>query len=114
VIIDADLKSTQLRAKQLSDELETAGQDARSEDDPIVVLIPKRHVETWIRALLGKSAEETTNYKRAPYRPPTSADVKNATAKLYEWTHPAAHAPLTSAPSLIASIPEWRKIPRIS
>lgn len=114
VVIDADLKSTQQRAKQLSDELEAAGQEDRTEDDPIVVLIPKRHVETWIRALLGKSADETTNYKRAPYRALTSADVKNATAKLHEWTRPTAHAPLTSPPSLTASIPEWRKIPLVS
>jgi len=111
VVIDADTKSTRQRAKQLSDALRAAGMEERHDDEPIVVLIPKRHVETWIRALLGHAVDEATDYTRAPYSPPSATGIKNAAARLYEWTRPGIDAPASSPPSLTFSIPEWRKIP---
>jgi hypothetical protein len=113
VMVDADNEPTQRRAAQLSDALSARGQDERREDEPIVVLIPKRHVETWIRALLGNLVDEATDYTKAPHRPPTSVEIKNAAAKLYEWTRPGAAIPTTSPPSLASSIPEWQKIPSV-
>jgi hypothetical protein len=32
---------------------------------------PKRHVETWIHALVGLSVDEQTDYKKAPYTQPS-------------------------------------------
>ena len=111
VIVDADMETTRGRAAQLADALQAAGMHARVNDEPIVVLIPKRHVETWIRALLGNQADEATNYKKAPYSPPVPNDIKNAATELYQWTRPGASAGVTSPDSLNASLPEWRKIP---
>jgi hypothetical protein len=113
-IIDADRETTGRRASQLSEALKAAGMEDRHADEPIVVLIPKRHVETWIRALLGKTADEVTDYTKSPHQRPTSAELKNAASKLYKWTRPGAAPPSTSPPSLTASIPEWRKIPKLS
>ena len=111
VVIDADRGTTQQRKSQLSDALQTAGLDERREDEPIVLLIPRRHIETWIRALLGKQADEDTDYTKAPHFPPVSSDIKEAAAKLYQWTRPGA-TPVTTHPmSLTASLPEWQKIP---
>ena len=88
-----------------------AGMDERRDDEQIVVLIPKRHVETWIRALLGNQVDEVTDYTKAPYSTPVANDIKDAATKLHEWTRPGANPGPTSPASLTASLPEWRKIP---
>jgi hypothetical protein len=108
VMVDADMETTEWRASQLSDALTTASMDGRRDDEPIVLLIPKRHVETWIRALLGNQVDEETDYTRPT---PTTKDIKEAAAKLHEWTRPVANPGPTSPLSLTASLPEWRKIP---
>ena len=74
---------------------------------PIVVLIPKRNVETWIRALLGDAVDEDTDYKSPA---PSSTDIRSAAANLYEWTRPSAQPPDSAPASLKSSISEWRKI----
>ena len=108
VIVDADMENTQRRATQLGSALQAAGMHARGNDEPIVVLIPKRHVETWIRALLGNQVDEVADYTQPT---PTAKEIKDAAAELHQWTRPGASAVLTSPPSLTASLPEWQKIP---
>jgi len=108
VIVDADMETTQHRATQLSKALKDKEMERRGDNEPIVVLIPKRHVETWIRALLGNQVDEETNYKT---HEPTSGEISEAALTLHRWTRPNANANTTSPPSLTASLPEWRKIP---
>lgn len=108
VMIDADTETTERRASQLSATLETAGMDARGNSEPIVVLVPKRHVETWIRALLGNTVDEQQSYKNPQ---PTRDEVKEAAETLYGWTRPNANARPAFPLSLTGSRPEWRKIP---
>jgi hypothetical protein len=108
VIIDADMETTQHRWLQLSDALKSASLSDRRDDEPIVVLIPKRHVETWIRALLGDHVDELADYTRPT---PTAKEIKDAATELYVWTRPGADPGLTSPPSLTGSLPEWQKIP---
>lgn len=110
VIVDADMETTQRRAAQLGNVLLAASMHARGNDEPIVVLIPKRHVETWIRALLGNPADEMTDYTKAPYSMPTATEIKEAAATLHEWTRPGVNPGPTSPASLTASLPEWQKI----
>jgi hypothetical protein len=107
-IVDADMETTRWRATQLANALQAAGMHARDIDEPIVVLIPKRHVETWIRALLGDRVDEVTDYTQPN---PTANEIKDAAAELHDWTRHGANAGVTSPPSLTASLPEWRKIP---
>lgn len=107
VMIDADSGTTERRAGQLADALNAASMAARDSHDPIAVLIPKRHVETWICALLGDTVDEDTDYKSPA---PTPKDIRNAAGKLYEWTRPGAEPPASAPPSLKSSVPEWRKI----
>jgi ABC-type transport system involved in cytochrome c biogenesis ATPase subunit len=108
VIIHADMETTQHRWLQLSDALESASLNDRRDDEPIVVLIPTRHVETWIRALLGGNVDEVTDYTRPT---PTPKEIKDAASELYVWTHPSATPGTTSPPPLTASLSEWQKIP---
>jgi hypothetical protein len=108
VIADADRETTERRAAQLANALQAAGMHALANIEPIAVLIPKRHVETWIRALLGNQVDEEADYTRPA---PPAKEIKDAAAKLHEWTRPGANSRPTSPASLTASIPEWRKIP---
>jgi len=108
VIVDADMETTQRRAGQLAGALQAAGMHVRGNDEPIIVLVPRRHVETWIRALLGDHVDEVTDYTRPT---PTARQIKDAASELYGWTRPGASAGVTSPPSLTASLPEWQKIP---
>ncbi|MGH7813965.1 MAG: hypothetical protein ACREQI_08190 [Candidatus Binataceae bacterium] len=107
VMIDADTETTEHRASQLADALKAEGAMKRGVREPIVVLIPKRHVETWIRALLGKTVDESTDYTKPQ---PTHAEIKSAAEKLHQWTRPSISPPAEFPPSLIDSMPEWRKI----
>ena len=108
VIIDADMETTQYRATQLADALSAANMDARDAKEPIIVLIPKRHVETWIRALLGVQADEVTSYEKPE---PTPNEIREAAYTLYLWSRPNANPGATSPRSLTDSLPEWKKIP---
>jgi len=108
VILDADMETTQHRWLQLSDALKSASLNRRRDDEPIVVLIPKRHVETWIRALLGDRVDEVTDYTQPT---PTAKEIKDSASELYSWARPSAAPGPASPPSLTASLPEWRKIP---
>lgn len=111
-VVDADTDTTSRRTTQLAAALEAADLPPRKPGEPIAVLIPKRHVETWIRALLGKEVDEEANYTKAPYSfVPTRNDIKNAANELHAWTRPRAEPGPTSSPSLTESIPEWRRIP---
>ncbi|MGD1104203.1 MAG: hypothetical protein ABSA59_19310 [Terriglobia bacterium] len=108
VVVDADMQTTQRRSQQLSAALEAANMERRDNDEPIVVLIPRRHVETWIRALLGNTVDEHTDYKNPQ---PTSEEIHHAAETLYDWTRPNTIPGATSPPSLTDSLPEWKKIP---
>lgn len=108
VVIDADLETTQYRSQQLSNALVAMNMEPRDNREPIVVLIPKRHIESWIRALQGKPVNEHDSYKDPA---PTPKEILQAAVTLYAWTRPNAGPGPTSPPSLTDSIPEWQKIP---
>jgi len=108
VMIDADKEETKDRSAQLANALRRAGVPKRGRTELIVVLIPRRHVETWIRALLGDAVDERIDYKNPK---PTSREIGAAAETLYAWTRPNADPRLNFPPSLISGRPEWRKIP---
>ena len=77
-------------------------------NDPVVVLIPRRHVETWIRAVQDlETIDETTDYKRPE---PSRAGIRDAADQIYAWAHGNPLPSFRSVPSLSDSLAEWRKI----
>jgi hypothetical protein len=52
--IDADTAPVQTRHRELDDALEDDDQDPRRNEEEIWILVPKRNIETWIYALLGR------------------------------------------------------------
>ena len=101
VVVDADNNTVMQRRNHLA-------QDSQmSNTDPVVVLIPKRHIETWIRAALGQTVNETDSYKRPE---PTKPEVRDAANQVHGWARDNPTPGPTCIESLLVSLPEWRKI----
>lgn len=108
VMIDADDLSVDDRRRELLDELNKLDMASLNEHDSVSLLIPKRNVETWIRALNDEESLEDENYKRS--KPPDKSVVRAAARRLHEWVKPDANVGENCVPSLTLSLPEWRKI----
>ncbi len=107
VMIDADTGAVAQRYGQLAQQLKNAGAAPRRADEPIAVLVPKRHVETWIRALLGKAVDEVNDFTSPA---PEPDEIHSAARSLHQMTRPNA-VPPSGPPSLVASIQEWQRVP---
>jgi hypothetical protein len=108
VITDADNLSTAAREQTLQDELTNAHQSPVAATEPIIILIPKWQVETWIKCLLGHAVLESD---KDTDRPPVSAgDISVAANTLFEWARDNAQPGLTCVASLTAALPRWRRI----
>lgn len=97
VVVDADEKATVDRRAQL----------ATSVGDPVVALIPKRHIETWIRAALGAPVNEIDSYKNPA---PKKADIKAAAGQIHGWARNNPAPGTTCVDSLRPSLPEFRRL----
>ncbi|MCL4782853.1 MAG: hypothetical protein KJZ70_07455 [Bryobacterales bacterium] len=114
VVVDADNQTAEYRFRQLTDSLRDRGIPARSETEPIAILIPKRNIETWIRFLTGEPADEAREYKprsgsAGDHRMQNS--VRIAADKFYELTRPNAPLPPGIIPTLERAVSEARRIP---
>src|SRR5271165_4189231 len=63
-MIDADTGSVDDRRQQLERALRDADELQRVASEPILNLIPKRNVETWILCLNSHVVDEVTDYRR--------------------------------------------------
>ena len=62
-VVDADNQSVEHRFRQFADSLRDEKIPARSDTEPIAILVPKRNIETWIRFLNQEPADEEQDYK---------------------------------------------------
>jgi hypothetical protein len=108
VAVDADIKTVVQRENELETALESAGEHGRGPDEVIVLLIPKRHIETWILCLLGEHVDEVTDYKS---RRDVHQQIKPAALTFYEWSRPHYPVPNHCVESLRRGLREVRRIP---
>jgi len=92
VVVDADENSVVERRSQLET---NAG-------DPMVALIPKRHIETWVRSALGEAVNEIDSYKKPAAK---KADIKTAAAQIHGWARNNPAPGTTCVDSLRSSLP---------
>jgi hypothetical protein len=107
VVADADSLGVDERYRDLTRALQGAGLEAIAPSDPIVVLIPKRHVETWIHTTTGQPTNETDDYKSDQ---PSKADLRVAAHIIHGWAHDIPEPDENCVPSLRIALPEWRNI----
>ncbi len=108
VMVDADDHTIVERRKQLLDRVITEEHEAVTGADPLVILIPKRHVETWIRAAIGEAVDEQQDYKSR--KNPEKDVSRRAANAIYAWARPHQNPPNQLTPSLLASLPLWKQI----
>jgi hypothetical protein len=70
-------------------------------------LIPKRNVETWVFCLSGRQVDEDTDYSRE-----AGIDelIKPAATAFFDCSRLNAAPPALCVPSLLAAIPEVRRL----
>jgi hypothetical protein len=108
VIADADDLTTAERERTLHAELTEGGETAVGQDEPIVILIPKWQVETWVKCLLGQAvSEDDRNTDRPPVTP---TEIRDAARIAFDWARANAQIPATCVQSLTAALPRWRRI----
>lgn len=64
VVTDADVHSTEFRRAQLDAECDEKGIPRRNEGDRVLVIVPRRNIETWLAYLAGGEVDEETRYPR--------------------------------------------------
>jgi hypothetical protein len=97
VIVDADQSTVADRRAQLQ----------TNTGDPVVALIPKRHIETWIRSGLGQAVNEIDSYKNPA---PKKADITAAANQIHGWARGNPVPGATCVDSLRASLPGFRTL----
>jgi hypothetical protein len=108
VLVDADKLTVEARRRQLLGRVKSAGLEEFGKSEPAAILIPKRHIETWVSALLGDAVTETEDCKiRRKLR---KEEIRRAAETLDEWSRPNATPGTTCVPSLLEALPEWNKI----
>ena len=101
VVVDADDHTIDQRRAHLNEQGHIGGAD------PLVVLIPKRHIETWIRSALDEPVNENDSYKHPE---PRKADIRTAASQIHGWARGNPVPGPTCVDSLRVSLPEWRRI----
>ena len=104
-VVDADTNTTAYRRRQLIADPE------RSASEPILVLVPKRNVETWILCLTNHAVDEDSDFRYD--RRVHSSAIKTAASALFDWTRRNAAVPDSCVPSLRESLPEFDRIPAV-
>jgi len=85
--------------------LSEAGAAPRGPDEFIVLEIPRRNIETWLRYLEGESVDEATDYG---HRRGRESDCAKAVAAMVK--HIRQRNPAPSLPSLREGVDEFRRI----
>jgi hypothetical protein len=107
VAIDADTGEVSRRVRQLREALDQAGLAARADVEVIVHLIPRWNVETWILCLDGQPVDEITDYSGEGG---IDGLIPRAAVTFFEWSRPNATPPTHCVDSLLAAIPEVRRL----
>lgn len=104
VVVDADTQPIENRREQLEEELVKQEMPRIEADDAVCVLVPKRHVETWLVCLNGDAANEQDRYDRRAF----PGDKVRAAAKELARTALSGKVPAKFVASLRTGVAELR------
>ena len=107
VVTDGDAGSTDARRAQLEAECKLQEIPPREDADPVVVVVPRRNIETWLAYLGGTSVDEVTVYPRLRRERDCDAHAK----RLYDMCQDERLAE-PAPPSLREACDEYRKLRR--
>lgn len=106
VVIDADTESTKARRTQLQRQCEERGIEPLRASDPVLVVVPRRNIETWFRYLGGQEFDETTRYPHLR----READCQPLADRLYDICHKQQKLPESAPASLAEACEEYPRL----
>ena len=107
VVTDADTNTTAARRAQLDAACRREGVRQRDDRDPVLVIVPRRNIETWLAYLGGAAVDEATEYRKKRER-----DCVTQANTLFRMCHEEQRLPEDAPPSLRESCEEYRKLQR--
>lgn len=110
VVADADALSTAERRQRLDAECERSKIPPRGNEDPVLVLVlvPRRNIETWLAYLAGAEVDETARYPRLPRERCCETHSK----ELFRMCNKAQKLDEPAPPSLREACEEYRRFQR--
>lgn len=109
VVTDADRNSTAERRAQLDAACDENQVPRRGDRDPVLVIVPRRNIETWLRYLGGGTAvDETATYPRLR----RERDCVTHANNLHRMCHETQRLDENAPPSLRESCAEYPKLRR--
>ena len=106
VAIDADAKSCIERDEQLNEMCRFAGVDKRSENDRVLLFVPKRNIETWVKHFDGENVDENQDF--AHFLSGHESDCYSAADKMAEEFSNSSF--VTELSSLVFAHKEYMRI----
>lgn len=103
VVIDADTHTTSQRRDQLDDACRQQNVPARTDKDSVVLVIPRRNIETWFAYLSGSEVDEETRYPKLK----RERDCAEPARELYEMCHRNQYLRKPAPPSLVETCKEY-------
>ena len=107
VVIDADNFTGEQRRSQLRQECMKQNVSEREADEPVIIAVPRRNIETWLAYLDGAEVGETEEYLRK-----TPQECRRLAKRLYEMCHEEQRLRQPVPPSLTEACEEYRKLKR--
>ena len=108
VVTDADTGSTDARRAQLEAECKRQDIPPREDGDPVLVIVPRRSIETWLAYLGGTRVDELRRYPRLRRQ----RDCTEPARRLYAMCHEDQRLDDSAPPSLQEACGEYRKLLR--
>ncbi len=107
VVIDADKGGVAGRHQQFQASLRESRVTSRGGDEPVVHLIPKRNIETWVLFLTGVEVDEETDYHD---RLRLDERIDTAATAFFDGSRANTKPPDHWIASLLLAIPEVQRL----
>lgn len=108
VVTDADTRSTADRRAQLDAACDEKETPRRIDGDPVLVIVPRRNIETWLAYLGGTTVDENTPYRKLK----REGDCVAQADALFRMCHEAQRLDEGAPPSLQEACEEYGKLQR--
>lgn len=108
VVIDADNGTTSRRRAQLDAACDEKKIPKRKASDPVLMVVPRRNIETWLAYLGGATVDEDTKYRGLQH----ARDCGPHANRLYAMCHEAQRLDEGAPPSLREACKEYPRLQR--
>ena len=108
VVTDADTNTTAARRAQLDAACRREGVRQRDDRDPVLVIIPRRNIETWLAYLGGAPVDEGREYRKLK----RDGDCVAQADALFRMCHDDQRLDEGAPPSLREACEEYPKLQR--